>query len=159
LYQPKEITKFVKKSFMFEFLEMNLSHYEAANELWKQTEGMGVTTDSLEQIEKYLKRNPGMSFVCIDNATGKLAGTVMGGHDGRRGIIYHLASAKENRNKGIAKKLIELSTKAMKKKGIERCLIMVLAENKSGHDFWRKIGWQRREDLCMYSVNLRKSQD
>jgi len=144
---------------MFEFLEMSLSHYEAANELWKQTEGMGVTTDTREKIKRYLDRNPGMSFVCIERSTGKLAGTVMGGHDGRRGIIYHLAAAKKYRGKGIAKKLIELSTDAMKKEGIERCIIMVLAENKSGHDFWGKIGWQRREDLCMYSVNLRESQD
>lgn len=144
---------------MFEFSEMEIRHYPEANELWKQTEGMGVTTDTREKNKRYLDRNPGMSFVCLDRSTGILAGTILGGHDGRRGIIYHLATAKEYRGKGIAKKLIGLSTEAMKKEGIERCIIMVLAGNKSGHDFWRKIGWQSREDLCMYSVNLRRSQD
>ena len=141
---------------MFEYIEMDISHYTEANALWNSTEGMGVTNDPEEKIQEYLNHNPGMSFVCIDQTNSKLAGTVLGGHDGRRGFIYHLAVPKEYRGKAIGKKLVQLSVDAMKKEEIERCIIMVKAHNDGGHGFWSNIGWESRPDLCMYSVDLTK---
>lgn len=141
---------------MLEYKEMDISHYPEANELWNTSEGMGAINDSREAVSKYLEHNPGMSFVCIDKSTGKLAGTVLGGHDGRRGFIYHLAVPKEYRGNSIGKTLVQLSTDAQKKEGIERCIIMVKAFNDGGHGFWSKIGWENRDDLCMYSIDLSK---
>lgn len=87
---------------MFEFKEMNINDYENSIELWKQTEGMGfLESDTIESLNFYLQRNPGMSFVCYDDE--KLTGTILGGHDGRRGYIYHLAVDKNYRGKSIGK--------------------------------------------------------
>lgn len=140
----------------YQFLEMDESHYEQCVELWKNTEGMGVTSDSKEQIKRYLEHNKGMSFVCIDKATGKVVGTNLAGHDGRRGLMYHLAVNKMHRGKSIGKKLVELSLDAIKKEGIDRCLIMIINGNDSGAEFWKSIGWKFREDLIPYSFDLTK---
>lgn len=140
----------------YNFSEMDVSHYEQCVELWKNTEGMGVISDSKEQIRRYLERNKGMSFVCTDKATGKVVGTNLAGHDGRRGLMYHLAVDKEHRGNSIGKLLVKLSIDAIRKEGIDRCLIMIINGNETGAKFWESIEWNLREDLIPYSFDLNK---
>lgn len=66
--------------------EMTMDDYPAAYELWTEIEGMGLgEADSREAIAAFLDRNPGHSFVCIIDQ--QLVGTVLCGHDGRRGFF------------------------------------------------------------------------
>lgn len=68
-----------------------MDDYEEAYELWSSTEGTGLRLldDSKDGISKFLNRNPHTNFVCRLN--GELVGTILCGHDGRRGYIYHAA--------------------------------------------------------------------
>ncbi|MBZ0204540.1 MAG: hypothetical protein K8I03_16120 [Ignavibacteria bacterium] len=72
----------------YEFLKMDMNPFVEAAALWKQTEGMGLINDSVGSIKKYLARNFGMNFVCIERATGRVVGTNLAGHVGRRGYMY-----------------------------------------------------------------------
>lgn len=73
---------------------------------WKRTPGMGMSkADSRENIELFLRRNEGLSLVCEDGET--LVGSVLCGHDGRRGFMYHLAVHPAYRNKGIGGELVK----------------------------------------------------
>lgn len=138
----------------YEFVEMDLSHFDESRELWKETEGMGLINDTPESLIKYFIRNKGMSFVCIERSTRKVVGTNLAGHDGRRGYMYHLAVSKEHRGNGIGRQLVRMSAEAVRKDGIPRCIIMVKTGNDSGHEFWKDIGWDAREDLNMYSIDM-----
>lgn len=61
---------------------MNIDDYEAAYALWiKCGNGLNDKDDSREGIDKYLKRNPGTSFVAIIDE--KVVGVILCGHDGR----------------------------------------------------------------------------
>jgi ribosomal protein S18 acetylase RimI-like enzyme len=135
---------------MYEIREMTISDYELAIELWNKTEGMVLSeADSRQSIDYYLNRNSGMSFVCTldDN----IIGTILCGHDGRRGYIYHVAVNKEHRGKAVAKKLIEKSLTKLKSEGITKCHIMVLADNEIGNQFWIYTGWTKRDGILIYS--------
>lgn len=135
---------------------MKISHYKNLIMFWKQCKEIELTIgDSKDSLKNYLKRNPGMSYVCIDK-NGKIIGTILCGHDGRRGFIYHLAVSKKYRNKSIGKTLTDLSLTKLKSAGIKRCMIMVIDENKSGKDYWEKTGWKKRNELILYSYNLFK---
>ena len=87
-------------------MEVNISKftvesYEKVLDLWKQCEGIGLSdSDSKENIQLYLDRNPGMSFIAELN--NQLVGAVLSGHDGRRGYIHHLAVSPNYRRQGIA---------------------------------------------------------
>ncbi|WP_251048423.1 hypothetical protein [Halomonas sp. ISL-56] len=62
---------------------MTIKDYEAAIALWGESEGVRLRdADSREGIEKYLLRNPGLSFVAEveKGVEGKLVGTIMAGH-------------------------------------------------------------------------------
>ena len=78
----------------FSISPLTIESYDAVLALWKQCEGVGLSdADSKEGIQRYLDRNPGMSFVAT--ASGVVVGAVLAGHDGRRGYVHHLAVHQE----------------------------------------------------------------
>lgn len=132
--------------------EMTLEDYEKAYDLWAKTEGVGLgRSDTREEIGKFLERNPGHSFVCLFN--DDIVGTVLCGHDGRRGFLYHVAVSKQHRSQGLGKKLVDAALDRLRSAGIHKCHLMVYAGNEAGQRFWEKTAWERREDILIYSKN------
>ena len=136
-----------------EIHEMQISDYDEVYELWSKTSGVGLSdADKKENIEKFLIRNKGLSFVC--RYKDKIIGTIMCGHDGRRGYIYHVAVAEEYRGRGIGRMLVERSLEKLKSEGINKCHLFVIADNTVGNAFWASIGWDKREDIFVYSKSV-----
>ncbi len=122
--------------------KMSIRDYDPVAALWAGIPGLGVhlkEADSRGSIKRYLARNPGMSFVARHK--GRILGAVLCGHDGRRGILYHLAVLPEYQRKGIARRLVEHCLKALKKAGIGKCYIFVFSNNTRAKSFWRRLGW------------------
>jgi ribosomal protein S18 acetylase RimI-like enzyme len=133
--------------------EFTIADYEAAYALWQSMEGIGLSeADEKKNIAQYLARNPGLSFVAEDN--GILVGALLGGSDGRRGFLNHLAVAQSHRRAGIGHALVEKSLVALAALGMRKCHIFVLARNRPGRRFWRKIGWQERTTLLVMSQDV-----
>ncbi|NUU60244.1 GNAT family N-acetyltransferase [Paenibacillus agri] len=125
--------------------------YDAAYELWVNTEGMGLNeADSREGILRFLERNPGLSQVCV-HVDGSLAGTALCGHDGRRGFLYHVAVSHASRGKGAGRELVARCLDELRENGIAKCHLMVFKENQKGRQFWEELGWQYRDDIALYS--------
>ena len=80
--------------------EMTIDDYDEVYEMWQITTKRALSkADERDQMERYLKHNAGMSQVAV--VDGKIVGTVLAGHDGRRGFIHHMAriQTKENRSR------------------------------------------------------------
>lgn len=138
-----------------EFRIMKISMYVELIKLWEDNESIRLSIgDSKTELETYLKRNRGFSYVCVDKTKNVIAGSVLCGHDGRRGFIYHLAVSKNYRNKNIGRSLIQKGTDKLKRSGIRRCILMVDAVNEPAKKFWLNAGWKRRSDLEMFSLDL-----
>ncbi len=133
--------------------EMLVTDYDRMYELWDKTPGVGLSSaDTRQNIHNFLVRNPGCSFIAeIEN---RLIGTVMSGHDGRRGYIYHLTIDEEYRRQGLAKTLIVKSLESLKEIGIQKCHLFVFRDNYVGNSFWEGIGWTRRDELYIFSKEL-----
>lgn len=135
---------------MYEIREMNEDDYDPSIILWQNTDGIRLSgADSRESIGYFLKRNPGLSFVCTHQEL--IIGTILCGHDGRRGYIYHVTVAIEHRGKSLGKKLVSFSLMKLKDAGIVKCHIMVIADNIIGNRFWNIVGWERRDGIFLYS--------
>ena len=135
---------------------MTIRDYEAVLSLWRKTPGIGMNNDSDSRpgIARYLKRNPGLSFVA--QIQDMIVGTVLSGHDGRRGYLHHLAVAAAHRKLGIGKTLTERCLRALDNQGIPKCNIFLLRNNFRGRSFWKHNGWNLRQDL---SVLQKKTKD
>jgi ribosomal protein S18 acetylase RimI-like enzyme len=141
-----------------EIREFNSNDYEAALALWKRCEGIGLSAaDERCPLLRFLERNAGLSFVAFDG--DELVGTVLCGHDGRRGYIYHLAVDPRYRHRGLGKQLTDRSLAELKAAGIDKSHIMVFGTNKSGLKFWQDAGWKTRPEIVLLSYDIKGKDD
>jgi len=139
-----------------EIVEMKISNYQDIFKLWTSTPGMGLRNldDSKEGIDKFLRRNPTTNFIAEED--GKIVGSILCGHDGRRGYVYHTAVDMRYRGKGIGKKLVNSVINALKREGINKAALVVFNNNEVGNGFWRSMGWEKRGDLNYYNLSINK---
>jgi len=132
---------------------MVIGDYEQIIDLWKNSPGIGLSdADSKRNINQFLERNPGLSFVY--EREKKIVGTILCGHDGRRGYIYHVAVDSAWKRQGIGKKLMAQSLAKLSLKRIAKCHLFLFHDNKEAMQFYDHIGWERRSNLLIYSKNL-----
>ena len=135
---------------------MIIQDYEKVYELWMSCKNMGFNDidDSKEGISRFLERNPNTSFVAIQNE--KLIGIILGGHDGRRGYIYHLSVNENYRKNGIGSELVKNCLESFKLEKISKVALLVFKYNEVGNSFWEKQGFILREDINYRNVALRE---
>lgn len=121
--------------------EFTLDDYDVVYALWQRSApGVGISySDRREEIEKKLARDPDLFLVAEDE--GEVIGTVIGGYDGRRGLIYHLAVVPEYRQQGIGKMLMTEVERRLKEKGCQRCYLLVKHDARDVIEFYRGLGW------------------
>ncbi|MBR2954883.1 MAG: GNAT family N-acetyltransferase [Ruminococcus sp.] len=124
---------------------MKIADFDGICEVWKNHEGTNPVDDSAEGFAKYIRRNPTTSFVAEDN--GKIVGTILAGHDGRRGLFHHVSVLPEYQKQGIGKMLVDNAMDALEKEGITKVLLVVFKDNDNGNAFWEHIGFTKRDDL------------
>ena len=135
--------------------EFTIDAYEQVYGLWENCDGIGLSSaDSQPSIQRYLERNPGLSLLAYDDQT--VVGTILCGHDGRRGYIHHLAVQAEYRRQGIGRLLVDKSLKALEASGIKKCHLFIFHDNTSGIQFWESIGWTYRQDIGVISKIIEK---
>lgn len=80
---------------------MQIEDFHQIQQLWLSTAGMGLNDidDSYDGIKRYLMRNPNTCFVAKEK--DEIIGTILCGHDGRRGYIYHTTIKKRSSIKAL----------------------------------------------------------
>jgi len=133
---------------------MTAEDYPAVKALWMTIRGFGIRSidDSKEGVERFLKRNPGISVVAEQE--GKVVGAILCGHDGRRGCLYHVCVEEAYRRLGIGKAMVVFCMEALKKEQINKVSLIAFTKNDIGNAFWNEIGWTKREDLNYYDFVL-----
>ena len=132
---------------------MTKEDYEEVFAMWQITSKRALSNaDRKEEIERYLKRNKGLSQVAVID--GKIVGTVLAGHDGRRGYIHHMAVLPEYRRRHIAQTLATTAIKKLAEEGIVKTHIFTYCDNFAGQSFWSSLGFTRRNDIYDYSYEI-----
>ena len=133
---------------------MTIDDYDGVYALWKKIKGFGIRSidDSREGVERFLKRNPTTSVVAVED--GKVFGSILCGHDGRRGCLYHVCVDEAYRRHGIGKDMVVYAMKALQDEKINKVSLIAFTQNDIGNAFWKEIGWTKREDLNYYDFTL-----
>ena len=99
----------------YEIRVMTMEDYDQVYDLWMSIHGFGIRSidDSKEGIERFLRRNPSTSMVAV--VDGKVVGSILCGHDGRRACFYHVCVAESYRKQGIGKRMAGFAEEALKK--------------------------------------------
>lgn len=127
--------------------------YPAVRALWESA-GPGIQlrrSDEPQEIEKKLQRDPDLFLVAEKD--GRIVGAVLGGFDGRRGLVYHLAVASAFRRHGVGKLLMNELEARLRARGCIRAYLLVTPDNETAMRFYEDNGWEEM-DLRIYGKDL-----
>ncbi len=128
--------------------------YQAVRTLWSKA-GPGIhvrKSDEPQEIEKKIARDPDLFLLA--ELDGRIIGSVLGGFDGRRGMMYHLAVAQEHRQRGVGEELIQILEQRLREKGCIRYYLLVTRDNEQAIRFYEQRGWKLLDDLYAYAKDL-----
>lgn len=132
--------------------ELAPADYDEVMTLWRASEGIVLRDiDERPEIERYLARNAGLSYVASDG--GRIVGAVLCGTDGRRGYLQHLAVAPTHRRRGIGRRLVTCALASLVARGIMKCHLTVLPDSADALAFWTATGWVVRRDVMPMSYD------
>ena len=128
--------------------------YSQVIELWKNA-GPGIhlrRSDTKDEIAKKIQRDPDLFLVA--ELESRIIGAVLGGFDGRRGMVYHLAVEANYREKGIGRALMSELEKRMKQRGCVRSYLLVTRDNLDAIHFYASQGWEQM-DILTFGKDLK----
>ena len=143
---PKEISMKLRT--------MTIEDYDEVFALWCGIRGFGIRSidDSREGVEMFLKRNPSTSVVAEED--GRIVGSILCGHDGRRGCLYHVCVDEKYRRRGIGKAMVLRTMDQLKREHINKVTLIAFTDNDLGNAFWNTIGWTKRKEYNYYDIVL-----
>jgi len=127
--------------------------YPAVLDLWQRA-GPGIhvgPSDTPEEIARKAARDPDLFLVAEEH--GRIVGSVIGGFDGRRGMVYHLAVEAAERGRGLGRRLMQEVEDRLRAKGCYKVYLLVMDGN-SALDFYKNLGWDTM-DVTLLAKQLR----
>lgn len=120
--------------------------------LWGETPGIGLSSaDTPQALSEFLRRNPTTCFVARHGE--QVIGSVLGGFDGRRGYVYHLAVGERFRHQGLGRALLVRVMEAFGELGARKVHLFVFRDNEQAIAFYQHAGWELRHDIVVMSCS------
>ncbi|MBY9003227.1 MAG: GNAT family N-acetyltransferase [Candidatus Lokiarchaeota archaeon] len=126
-----------------------MESYETVINIWRKS-GISIgSSDTKEELERMLQRNP--TLFLIGKINKRIIGVVMGGSDGRRGYIHHLAIDPDYQRRGYGKMILDRLIEKFRQMGVHKVHLFIEKYNIDVVKFYQNLGWEIREDLIMMS--------
>jgi ribosomal protein S18 acetylase RimI-like enzyme len=110
-------------------------------DLWAEV-GFNSIGDDDASLRRFAARNPGLVLVAVQ--ADRIVASALGAWDGRRGWLYHVATARSHRRSGIATRLVRQVEASLRKLGAPRVNVIVRDDNPDGVRFWTSAGYADR---------------
>ena len=133
--------------------EFTMDDFPVLHVLWQRGDLGLRPSDGPETTLLKLQRDPELFLVARD-AGGRVVGTVMGGWDGRRAYVYHLAMLPERRRQGIADALMDALEERFRRLGALKAKTQILMDNEASRAFFSRRGYLREDDCEPWGKEL-----
>ncbi|RLF64303.1 MAG: hypothetical protein DRN31_00595 [Thermoplasmata archaeon] len=131
--------------------DFTMDDYDALISLWEDA-GLPYKPegrDRRDNIEMQVGQE--CSIYLVAELHGKIVGSVLATHDGRKGWINRVAVAPSYRKMGIATKLIEEAEKRISRLGIDIVASLIEDWNKSSMEFFENLGYTKHADIIYFT--------
>jgi ribosomal protein S18 acetylase RimI-like enzyme len=129
-----------QRSLSIEIDEFTLADYAEVRDLWRRSDLLLRPSDERDAVELKLARDPDLFLVA--RTAGTIVATVMGGWDGRRAYVYHLAVDPGHRRRGIAGALMDELEERFRGKGALKVKLQILTGNDASLAFFEQRGYE-----------------
>jgi ribosomal protein S18 acetylase RimI-like enzyme len=130
-----------------------LDDVEEARALWQATSMWLRPSDGHEQMALLLEQDPDLHIAARDGQ-GRLVGTALGGWDGRRAYVYHLAVTPDRQRQGIADLLMDELEKRFRARGALKAKLQILVGNEGSRAFFAARGYLLETDSQPWGKEL-----
>ncbi len=136
--------------------EMEEKDLPKVQDVWRAVNIDLAFSDKHEELVKMIKFNPGLCLVLKDTLKSDILGAVLGGFDGRRGWIHHLAIHPSIQGKKYGTLLMDELLRRFEERNVAKLKIEIFKSNKDVIKFYKKLGWEHRTDLSTMSLTLKE---
>jgi ribosomal protein S18 acetylase RimI-like enzyme len=112
---------------------------QAVIALWEACKLTRPWNDPVTDIG-FARRGPS-SAVLIWELDGKIAASVMVGHDGHRGAMYYLAVHPAHQKIGLGKEVVAAAETWLSERGVWKINLVVRDDNTKARGFYEKLGF------------------
>lgn len=92
---------------------------------------------------RFAKRGPNSDVLVGVVESGKIAGSVMVGHDGHRGWVYYVATAPAARGQGVGRRMMDTAEDWLRERGVAKLQLMIRETNIEMADFYSQLGFEK----------------
>lgn len=131
--------------------EYRPEEYAALIRLWEEAglEYKPAGRDRRDRIDQELRCKNAI-FVVAESG-GRMIGSLLGTHDGRKGWINRLAVTPEFRRLGVGRMLVEEVEKRLSEAGIEITACLIEQWNSESMEFFEKLGYEKHRDVFYFT--------
>jgi ribosomal protein S18 acetylase RimI-like enzyme len=133
--------------------EFTMDDYAVVHVLWQRAGLWMRPSDGPEHTLLKLTRDPQLFLVARDARAGTV-GTVMGGWDGRRAYVYHLAVLPEHTRRGVGSLLMDELERRFGALGAMKAKLQILVENEASRAFFAARGYELETDCEPWGKEL-----
>ncbi len=137
---------------------IEVEDYDQLIALWDAA-GLAFKPAGRDSREAFARQSAGgtQDAIGIKTEDGRLIGSVLATHDGRKGWINRLAVHPDYRRQGVAKRLIAAAEDALRARGIDVIAALIEPENETSLALFVACGYVEWPGL--HYVSKRSSQD
>ena len=119
--------------------DLSPADLDAATALWEEA---GLTRPWNPPAADFRRALDGPTSTVLGTfLAGRLAGTVMVGHDGHRGWVYYLAVTGSERGTGLGRRLMQAAEAWLVERGAVKLQLMVRESNTAVTGFYDRLGY------------------
>jgi len=133
------------------FREFRMADYDRVMELWAQgrlpLKPRG--RDSRASVASQLGR-PNVHFL-VAETDGRVIGTVLATHDGRKGWINRLAVDEAYRRRGLGKRLVLEAERRLAEDGMEIFACLIEDGNTASMEVFGRLGYRKHPEILYFA--------
>ncbi len=136
---------------MIAIRELRPEDYDALIALWNAA-GLSYRPHGRDRREHIAREIAGgCSIFLVAEDDGRIVGSVLGTHDGRKGWINRLAVHPDYRRRGLGTRLVRAVEARLDAMGIDIVTCLIEDWNEDSQAFFTALGYIRHDDIHYYS--------
>jgi ribosomal protein S18 acetylase RimI-like enzyme len=110
-------------------------------ELWRVCDLVASYNDPAADF-RFARAGASSDVLVGEDASGRIGGSVMVGHDGHRGWLYYVASSPHSRGGGIGRQMVQAAEEWLQRRGVVKAQLMVRETNVKVVSFYERLGYE-----------------
>jgi ribosomal protein S18 acetylase RimI-like enzyme len=121
---------------------------QAVVALWHACDLVAASNDPVADF-RFAKAGPCSDVLIAVDEVGKVAGSVMVGHDGHRGWLYYVAARPTSRSEGVGRRMVQAAETWLSQRGVVKAQLLVRETNTKVVSFYEHLGFEVTPRIIM----------